>query len=216
MAQPRNRVGGGSLTREQFLLREMRIVADLRTQGEPDDEIIQRVKRENLFQYGTERMLTDRARACLQRLDALENADASPESREAAARLTELIAHGAPEAAGQANLYAMIRRYELMRAFIGIEIADRLACLDYTFTRVDMNAFFTRYQLENAEAATWSDATVYRIKSTLASCLINVSMLDSTKGGHLSPLMLDFEVESAMKENGDADIAAALSGLGAM
>lgn len=161
-------------------------------------------------------MLADRARACLQRLDALENADASPESREAAARLTELIAHGAPEAAGQANLYAMIRRYELMRAFIGIEIADRLACLDYTFTRVDMNAFFTRYQLENAEAATWSDATVYRIKSTLASCLINVSMLDSTKGGHLSPLMLDFEVESAMKENGDADIAAALSGLGAM
>ena len=194
----------------------MRIVADLRTQGEPDDEIIQRVKRENLFRYGTERMLADRARACLQRLDALENADASPESREAAARLTELIAHGAPEAAGQANLYAMIRRYELMCAFIGIEIADRLACLDYTFTRVDMNAFFTRYQLENAEAATWSDATVYRIKSTLASCLINVSMLDSTKGGHLSPLMLDFEVESAMKENGDADIAAALSGLGAM
>lgn len=194
----------------------MRIVADLRTQGEPDDEIIQRVKRENLFQYGTERMLADRARACLQRLDALENAAPSPESREAAARLTELIAHGAPEAAGQANLYAMIRRYELMRAFIGIEIADRLACLDYTFTRVDMNAFFTRYQLENAEAATWSDATVYRIKSTLASCLINVSMLDSTKGGHLSPLMLDFEVESAMKENGDADIAAALSGLGAM
>ena len=194
----------------------MRIVADLRTQGEPDDEIIQRVKRENLFQYGTERMLDDRARTCLQRLDALENSDASPESREAAARLTELIAHGAPEAAGQANLYAMIRRYELMRAFIGAEIADRLACLDYTFTRVDMNAFFTRYQLENAEAATWSDATVYRIKSTLASCLINVSMLDSTKGGHLSPLMLDFEVESAMKENGDADIVAALSGLGAM
>ena len=75
VAQPRNRVGGGSLTREQFLLREMRIVADLRTQGEPDDEIIQRVKRENLFQYGTERMLADRARACLQRLDALENAD---------------------------------------------------------------------------------------------------------------------------------------------
>ena len=127
-----------------------------------------------------------------------------------------MIAHGAPEAAGQANLYAMIRRYELMRAFIGTEIADRLACLDYTFTRVDMNAFFTRYQLENAEAATWSDATVYRIKSTLASCLINVGMLDSTKGGHLSPLMLDFDVESAMKENGDADIAAALSGLGAM
>ena len=73
MALPKYTAGGGSLTREQFLLRELRIVADLRTQGVPDDQIIQRVQRENLFQYRTERMLADRARVCLQRLDALEN-----------------------------------------------------------------------------------------------------------------------------------------------
>ncbi len=194
----------------------MRIVADLRTQGALDDEIIQRVKRENLFQYGTERMLADRARVCLRRLDALENADDSVESLQAAKNLTEIIAHGTSDAAAQANLYAMMRFYDLMRVFVGIEIADRLACLDYTFTRVDMNAFFMRYQLENSEAATWSDATVYRIKSTLASCLINAGMLDSTQGGHLAPLMLYPDVEAAMEANGDANMAAALSGLGAM
>ena len=39
----------------------MRIVAGLRLRGEQDDDIVERVRRENLFQYGTERMLADRA-----------------------------------------------------------------------------------------------------------------------------------------------------------
>ncbi len=216
MGVPKISLGGGSLTREQFLLREMRIVAGLRAQGEPDDEIIQRVERENLFQYSTERMLGSRARSCLLRLDALENADGAAESREAAARLTEIIAYGPIEAASQANLYAMMRLYSLMLTFLGTEIAGRLACLDYSFTRTDMNAFFTRYQLENPDAATWSDATITRIKSTLSNCLVSSGMLDSTQGGHLSPIMVDFDVEAAMNANGDANMAAALSGMGAM
>ena len=41
---------GGVLTREQFLLPEMRIVAALRLDGVSDDDIIARVKHDNLFQ----------------------------------------------------------------------------------------------------------------------------------------------------------------------
>lgn len=216
MGTPKISFGGGSLTREQFLLREMHIVAGLRLRGEQDDDIVERVRRENLFQYGTERMLADRARVCLRRLDALKNADGAPESLEAAARLTEIIACGLPDAAAQANLYAMMRSYDLVRAFVGTEIGGRLASLNYSFTRADMNAFFTHYQLENPNTAEWSDSTVTRIKSTLSACLVNSGMLDSTQGGHLSPIMLDFDVEAAMNANGDANMAAALAGMGAM
>ena len=184
MGTPKISFGGGSLTREQFLLREMHIVAGLRLRGEQDDDIVERVRRENLFQYGTERMLADRARVCLRRLDA--------------------------------NLYAMMRSYDLVRAFVGTEIGGRLASLNYSFTRADMNAFFTHYQLENPNTAEWSDSTVTRIKSTLSACLVNSGMLDSTQGGHLSPIMLDFDVEAAMNANGDANMAAALAGMGAM
>uniref|UniRef100_UPI0012DE1A96 BrxA family protein n=1 Tax=Collinsella aerofaciens TaxID=74426 RepID=UPI0012DE1A96 len=42
--------GGGVLTREQFLPHEMRIVAALRMQGASDEQVIVRVKSENLFQ----------------------------------------------------------------------------------------------------------------------------------------------------------------------
>lgn len=43
-------VRGGVLTREQFLPHEMRIVAALRMQGASDEQVIVRVKSENLFQ----------------------------------------------------------------------------------------------------------------------------------------------------------------------
>ena len=238
MATPKT-AGGGSLTREQFLRRELRIVADLRTQGASDDEIIERVKRENLFQYRTERMLGNRTRVCLQRLDALRNdgpapaelvqapiapgtstAPATPTAptasaaHETADQLTEIVAHGTPEAAAQVDLYAMLRRYALLREFFTTEIAERLRCFNYAFTALDMNAFFTRYRLENAQAATWTDSTVARLKTTLSSCLRSVGMLDSLKTGNLSPLMLDFQVEALMRANGDADLVAALSGTG--
>ena len=213
-------------------------------------------------------MLADRARVCLQRLDALENADdvpnrpagqpvASPatsanqlaapvalagqsataaesagqldaaanqpagqpaapasanqpvahadqsvippvsatEPQSIAARLTEIIAHGSPDAAAQVDFYAMVRRYELVRAFVMGEISERLRSFNYSFTMADMNAFFARYQLENTQAAKWTESTVKRIESTLSNCLVSVGMLDSVKAGNLFPLLLDFEVE---------------------
>lgn len=43
----------GALTREQFFLREMRVIAKLRAQGLSDAQIVDAVKDGNLFQYPT-------------------------------------------------------------------------------------------------------------------------------------------------------------------
>lgn len=71
MATPAKKIRGGALTREQFLLPEMRIVASLRQQRADDAAIVDRVKSENLFHCPTERVLSNRAGVCLRRLDAL-------------------------------------------------------------------------------------------------------------------------------------------------
>ena len=47
----------GSLTREQFMFREMRIVARLYKNGLSNAEITDTVYRDNLFQYPTERVI---------------------------------------------------------------------------------------------------------------------------------------------------------------
>ena len=63
---------GGSLTREQFLLSEIRKVASLREQGVSDSNIIDLAKTQNIFQYPTLRVVENIAKVCLRRLNMLE------------------------------------------------------------------------------------------------------------------------------------------------
>lgn len=58
-----------SLTSEQFLFYEIRIVSRQYLEGKLIDEIIEYIKHDNLFQYPTERKISELARACnLQRV----------------------------------------------------------------------------------------------------------------------------------------------------
>ena len=61
----------GALTREQFMLREMRIVAGLRQAGLSDEEILEKVRAESLFQYPTEKEIMRKGRQCLKRVGFL-------------------------------------------------------------------------------------------------------------------------------------------------
>lgn len=204
------------LTREQFLLAEMRIASRLRLQGASDEAIIDRVKSENLFQYPTERMLSNRAGVCLRRLDALTPDEAACAQRRidpqaAVQTITELIATGTPTQAAQANMYAMMCRYDLIDEFMKVEIGERMAGLDYTFTRVDLDAFFTRFQVEHADAAKWADSTIVRIKSTVMGCLLQVGLL-APRSEDLHPVFLDPELQDAIEALGDAAAIRAFTG----
>lgn len=198
----------------------MRIVAALRLEGASDGDIVARVEHENLFQYPTERMIANRVRVCLRRLDALEPTETKCVQRgiapdaavQAAQQLTRLIASGTPEQASQANLYAMMCRYDLMREFIQVEIGERMASYDYAYTDVDLNAFMTRFQVEHVDAREWSDATVHRIKSTLRQCLRNSGLMPTRQLKTLTPLLLDPDVEDAIRSLGDIPALAALTG----
>lgn len=219
MATTAKKIRGGVLTREQFLLAEMRIVSRLRLQGANDEAIVERIKRENLFQYPTERMLSNRAVACLRRLDALAPDEAECAQRridpqvaaQAAQTITELIAAGTPTQAAQANMYAMMCRYDLIDEFMKVEIGERMACLDYTFTRVDLGAFFTRFQVEHADAAKWADSTIVRIKSTVMGCLLQVGLL-APRSEDLHPVFLDPDLQNAIETLGDAAAIQAFAG----
>ena len=70
----------GAITREQFLMRETRVVAQLRLdEGLTDQQIVSRVVEQNLFQYPTERELKSISRACARRLRALSDDPAARE-----------------------------------------------------------------------------------------------------------------------------------------
>ena len=62
-----------SLTREPFLFFEMRTTARLMIEGLADDEIVNQICKDNLFQYPTEKSIRKMAGACVKRLNAIQN-----------------------------------------------------------------------------------------------------------------------------------------------
>lgn len=211
------------LTREQFLPHEMRIVAALRMQGASDEQVIVRVKSENLFQYPTERMVANRATVCLRRLDAMVPTDAVCAARgidpktavEAASSLTRLMASGTPTQADQAIFYSMICRYDIVRELVLVEVGERLQNFDYAFTAVDLNAFMTCFTTEYPDAARWTEATVKRIKGSLRHAGL-IGEGQGPESERLSPLFLDSDVERALVQLGEQSLIAALTGRAVM
>jgi len=190
----------GTLTAEQFLFYEMRIVSKQYLEGKTIEEIIEHIKRDNLFQYPTERMVTRMTRACYKRLVALGNE-----------KLVYHVANGPVEVAKQINLYAMMRYNRLVREFMIDLIGEKFRQQDFTYTRKDINIFFSRLQAQNEAVTAWSEQTIAKLKQVLTKCLVETQMLDSVKDTILNPICISAELEAGIRENNDLAALAAFN-----
>lgn len=184
-----------SLTREPFLFQEMRVVARLMNEGFSDEEIIQQVFEENLFQYPTERSLKQLAKGCVNRLKAME----SP-------ALVASIATANSDTAKQICLYALMKQSRLVWEFMLTVVGEKYRIKDFSFGRIDLNLFFIRLQEQNDEVAAWSDSTVAKLKQIFTKILSETGYLDNVRSDRLNPVWLQPELERAIRENGDAVI----------
>lgn len=184
----------GSLTAEQFLFYEIRIAAKMYLDGKEIDEAIEEIKKDNLFQYPTERQVSRLARACYKRLDALGNED-----------LVRELAYAPTEIAKQINLYAIMKYNRLVWEFMVQLIGEKYRNQDLAFTRKDINSFLTRLQAQNDSVASWSEATINKIKSVLVRMLIETEYLDNVKDTDLNPVFLCEELENGIRANNDLD-----------
>ena len=190
----------GCLTAEQFLFYEMRIVSKQYLENKSVENIIEYVKRDNLFQYPTERMINRLARACYKRLAALGNN-----------KLVYEVANAPVEVAKQINLYAMMRYNRLIREFMEGIVGEKYRQQDFSYTKKDINMFFSRLQEQNDDVAAWSDQTIMKLKQVLSKCLIETEMLDSVKDTTLNPIFISAELETGIRENNDLTALAAFN-----
>lgn len=202
---PANAPYRGTITREQWLLRETRVVARLWAQAAQCgrfldcDAAVQEVAKKNLFQYPTEREVKSIARACWRRLDALSN-DASLRDR-----LVDLAAEGALDQARQVNLYAMARDNRIVWDFLAVVVARKFQSLDEALPRREIVAFLEGLRAQDERAARWSDATLNKIRQVLTACLVDCGMYDRRAESLRRPI-LDLTLEQAMRANGDQAI----------
>ena len=182
----------GGLTRERFLFYEIRIVASLLSQGFSRDEIIKKLKDDNLFQFPTERLISNTAGVCFKRLDALESQT-----------LVSLLAEASADVGKQINLYAMMKYNRIVWDFMTTVIGEKYRTQEYEFSRKDLNFFFFRLQEQNDSVAGWSDQTILKIKQVLTRCLVECDYLDSPKSTKLNPMSIAPELEDEIRANND-------------
>ncbi len=190
----------GCLTAEQFLFYEMRIVSKQYLEGKSIDVIIEYIKRDNLFQYPTERKVSKLARACYKRIVALCNE-----------KLVYELANAPIEVAKQINLYAMMRYNRLVREFMVDLIGEKYRQQDFSYTKKDINMFFSRLREQNDDVATWSEQTIAKLKQVLTKCLIETEMLDSVKDTTLNHIFISAELETGIRESNDLTSLAAFN-----
>lgn len=193
----------GSLTREQFLFYEIRVVAKLINEGCTRQEATERIINDNLFQFPTEKMIASIASTCFNRIEVL-NSDT----------LVNELAYSNMEDAKLVNLYAMMRTNRIVWDFMITVIGEKYRTQDLTFNQSDLNLFMMRLQEQNDDVASWSDSTIGKIKQVLRRSLIEAGYLDSLKSTSLNSVLADYELIEGIKTNGDFEALSAFNYFG--
>ena len=188
------------MTGEQFLFHETRITAKLTLDGLEKKEILQKISAENLFQYPTEKSVKRIARACVKRLEALENKT-----------LTAAIVNEPGTVAKQICLYAMMRQYRLMRDFMLTVIGEKYKKLDSSFSKYDVEDFFLQLQEQDDWAMTWSESTNEKLQQVIKKILVETEYLDSTRATRLNAVLISPILEKAIREAGEEKLLPAFN-----
>ena len=189
-----------SLTREPFLFYEMRTTAKLLTSGLSNEDVVAQIAAENLFQYPTEKSITRMAKACVKRLQAMEDAD-----------LIHAIATQPTEIAKQICLYALMKQSRLVWEFMLTVIGEKYRSKDSSFGRIDLNTYFIRLQEQDDTVASWSEGTITKLKQVLAKILVETEYLDDVRADHLNPVYLHPILENAIRSHGDLAVLPAFN-----
>lgn len=189
-----------SLTREPFLFYEMRTTAKLLSCDLSEEEVVTQITSDNLFQYPTEKSVARMAKACIKRLAAMNDAD-----------LVRAIAEQPTDVAKQICLYAMMKQSRLMWEFMLTVIGEKYRLRDSSFGKIDLNTYFMRLQEQDDVVASWSEATIKKLKQVFAKALVENEYLDSVHANHLNPVYLHPILENAIRSHGDLIILPAFN-----
>lgn len=196
----RSLIYNGTITAEQFLFYEIRIASKFYLNGTTIEDAIDEIKKNNLFQYPTERLVARMVRSCYKRLDALNDDE-----------LRQELSLAPTEIAKQINLYAMMRYNLVVWDFMVGVIGEKYRNRDFEFSRKDLNIFFSRLREQNDDIAEWSESTVQKIKQVLTKALVEVGILDSTRSTRLNSMLLCEELEEGIRRNRDFEALAAFN-----
>ena len=177
----------GTITREQWLSREMRIVARLMLEDGFTDPaaLATYVQEHNAFQYPTERELKSIARACIRRIASVS------EDHAVTARLVELLAHGTADQLRQANLYAMMCDNRLVWKVHAQHGGRQAAQARLQPAQLRDRLVHRGPARPERDGRRLERRTRNKARQVLAKCIVECGMYDR-RAEELTPLLADF------------------------
>ena len=182
----------GGLTREQFMFAEMRITARLKQSGLSEQEILEKVYQENLYQYPTEKEIRSKCKACLKRLKTIEDMPS----------VMEALVSGTVGEAKQAAMIAMMCQSQLLAEFMVTVVGMKYRTLDLTLTKKDLNVFFQNLQQSDEAVGSWSEQTINKLKVVFRTCLREAGYIQGIGSEVLLPVYLPEEFIQDLKNAG--------------
>ncbi|WP_321207801.1 DUF1819 family protein [Bacillus sp. THG-D6.12] len=181
-----------SLNGASFLLFELKQVIKLKQLGLSKQEIRQKVKEDNLFQFNNQGRINRALPSVMKRAEAIDET------------LAALMLEGSIETGKTLNLYAIMKTDLLFFEFMDEVIGEKLHNNDYLIEKKDINLFFTSKAEQSEKVASWSDINIEKLKRAFMQVLYESGMLRTRKGKELDRLIIDEQIKNHLTRIGDA------------
>ena len=104
-----------------------------------------------------------------------------------------------------------MKQNRLVLEFMVNVIGEKYRTQNLHFTKLDINEFFASLQEQNDVVASWSEATIKKLKSVLIKLLVDNEYLENTKAEDLKPVWLYPALENSIREDCDEKVLSAFN-----
>lgn len=180
------------LTGNPFLFFEMRVIAALKDQGLPNEQIKEHVFNENLLQYKTQKSIIKRLNEVLRRLEVL-NTD-----------LIHLLASADANTAKLICLYTIIKTDRLFYEFMEEVVSEKHQSRQNHLEQSDIKRFFDHKSEQSEDVEKWSLATKTRLlPSSYKNILKDAGLINDNKHMELQGQFISFELCNSLNNIGN-------------
>ncbi|HPZ07672.1 MAG TPA: DUF1819 family protein [Candidatus Eremiobacteraeota bacterium] len=188
-----------SLTGEPFLYFEMRETAALILSGLSEEEVKEKIYKENLYQYKTKNRIRKRIAAIKKRLAFLDN------------YLLKLLSEGLSETGKIITLFTIYKTNRLFYEFMEEVVKEKFILRQDYLEDMDISLFFQRKAEEDETPAAWGESTVKKLKNVIKNILFETDILRRDKT--LERKMLHPDLKAHFMDKGERQFLDCLEGL---
>lgn len=173
---------------------ESRIIAQLKLDMTPDNELFRLIKNENVLQKRSPATALRMAKLISKRFIYADDA------------LLSIIVNGSRFASNQALLVAAIKHSNLLGDFMLQVVKDKWRRFEPRLSPADWNEFLNQCEQLDPSVTHWQHSTREKLGQVVRKCLVEAGYLESSRNPIIIPLYLAREVREYLLREGNENV----------